>query len=284
MLAGGFVNIIGDNKQKSIKNDSLIKNELTFYASPNTIWLIVITINHYFLEEIFQMASVFAAGVAALMVPVITGLVYLSGFFIVPEGLTRDMHEDCVDTCSQVAVLNGIDSAKALCGGYGAPNPFSLSYSYQKCVKPAKFVEELTGEATKIIDNATAEFEARLSNPEQQQSSREIHVVNGMIHSRAKEHGLDLTTICSLSEDRYISDKLLYCGRNLEHALLDVARVVRKGSNHWRNQRSCEWLTSLPYAEPFCEANKDVQGCKEFLDIYGNCEKILADAANKNEL
>ena len=56
MLAGGFVNISGDNKIgieiKSVEGDILIKNELTFYAQSNIMRYIVITINHYFLEEI----------------------------------------------------------------------------------------------------------------------------------------------------------------------------------------------------------------------------------------
>ncbi len=193
-----------------------------------------------------------------------------------------DKIRECTNACRQVAVLNGINSAEALCGAYGMEQPFSVSYTYEKCVNP-EAVEGVTAEANKIIDDATTEFEAQWSTQEQQQSSRDVHVVVDMIHSRAKEHGLDLTTTCSLSEHS-IAGKLLYCGKALEHALFDVKRVVNEGSDHWRNRHSCEWLTRLPYAKPFCEANKDFPGCEEFLDIYGNCEKILADAANKDEL
>ncbi len=61
---------------KSVESDILIKNELTFYALSNIICYIVITINYFFWEEIFQMA--FMAFVTAIIVG-LTGIGMVPG-------------------------------------------------------------------------------------------------------------------------------------------------------------------------------------------------------------
>ena len=114
--------------------------------------------------------------------------------------LTQEVVNDCTDVCSQVAVVNGIDSAEALCGAYGV-EPFPSYRTYGKCVKP-EAVEGVTAEATKIIADAIAEFEKKLSDQEQQ-SGRAVHDVSDMIYSRAKEHGIDLTTVWRRATEEY---------------------------------------------------------------------------------
>ena len=214
--------------------------------------------------------------------------------------LTQDMVNACTDACSQVAVVNGIDSAEALCGAYGVEEPFSDSYTYGKCVKP-EAVEGVTAEATKIIGDFTSPLDKKVFydvNSRETVCDSEVETfVDNILVSRAMEHGLDMNFArTELSQDRCFSTEeefigparvslqLNSYGRDLEHALFNVKRVINGGAEHWNNRRACEWLTGLFGAKPFCEANKDFPDCKQFLDIYGKCERILADAANKNEL
>ncbi len=220
----------------------------------------------------------------------------------VPD-LTADMVYNCNDACHQVAVLNGIDSAESICGEYGAKQPISVLFVYKKCAE-SRSAEEVTAEANKIIDDATTEFKEMWSNQEQQPNTPGPTLTN-MIISRAKEHGLDLTTRCGSSSYTDVYDAWLHaslnqllrvCGARFNSAMHFLNHVVvNSDPNHWMDRYNCEWLKQdghdcsyLAGARcatlPFCEANKDFPGCEQFLDIYGNCEKILADAANKNEL
>lgn len=216
--------------------------------------------------------------------------------------LTADKIIDCERVCHQVVVLDGIDSAESICGEYGAENPIYRNLlTYKKCAKP-EIVEGVTADATKLVKDSTAPFDADVSNEINSRGnfcfSEVDSIVDNVLQSRAKEHGLDISIFRrdTLSNDECFSTEqtiigpapvslaLSDYGQNLGHALFNVKRVVNEGSDHWRNPGSCAWLADLFGAKPFCEANKDFSGCEQLLDIYGNCEKILADAANKNEL
>ena len=217
----------------------------------------------------------------------------------------RDVVQNCNTECGQVALLNGIDWAEALCGPYGIKDPFSASYVYEKCAK-REAVEGVTAEATEIVNDLTALLDAKLRN---EINSRKTFCiaegrskVDDILQSRALEQGLDMSFARRpiLLDDDCFSTKKVRLGSGpvsgpfadvldlysqmLNHALFNVKRVVNEGSDPWRNPGYCEWLTDLPFAEPFCNANKNVPDCKQFLDIYGNCEKILADATSKSEL
>ena len=165
-----------------------------------------------------------------------------------------------------------------------------------------QLVKEVTTEANKIVNDFTASLDEKVFYDV---NSREIYcdsdvdaMLSAILQLRAKAHGLDLSFArrdrgadgsCYSTEKEIIgparvSGELRRLGLDFGHALFNVKRVINDERERWDNQRSCEWLTDLFGANPFCEANKDLPGCEQFLDIYGNCEKILADAANKNAL
>lgn len=151
--------------------------------------------------------------------------------------LTQDVVSACTDVCSQVAVLNGIDSAEALCGAYGVEEPFYATYTYRKCVKP-EAVEGVTAEATKIIGDTTEEIVERWETQEPQCSGSARDIVD-MIHSRGKEHGPDLTPFLvafkCIHSVPSVDFRFVTGGRGFGRALRDLTRFVKMTSDSWKS-------------------------------------------------
>ncbi len=188
---------------------------------------------------------------------------------------------DCA--CDMLELLYGPGSAKDFCGSRSAKLSWSTHHSYT--VGEGLRWEEVRPEVRKLIEDEVVSIAPVLAEkigpppslpgdalwgPSEQGGQ----IVADTLTSRIRDRGWDVTSIFELPNNIY---DVFYMASNKYGDIRDTITYDTAVDPHGG---SCCDVS----AAEFCEANKDFPGCEQLMDIYGNCEKILADAANKNEL